>query len=218
MATETEIMKTRLGADPNGSAAAAVATEARIFTAPIGEVVMTMNAVHRAMFVVGKTKNQRFTAMQERFTQGQSRAATQQCKQHDQRGEDDRQYEPRMPPKREADPVTRGLRIRMSLGARTQQCQQNDARQQRVCDGMCATMHVTTRSDYMHCQSDHQQAGCADMRGLEVPVARPKTPAHRSVGRHGEEDQREQCQDPGIFVTGGGQLDMLNDPLIYGEQ
>jgi len=39
---------------------------------------------------------------------------------------------------------------------------------------MRATMDVTTRSQYVHRQSDHQQAGGADMRGLKVPVARPK--------------------------------------------
>ena len=54
MTTETEVMKARFGADLNGSAAAAMTTDARIFTAPIDVVVMTQNAVHRAVFVVRK--------------------------------------------------------------------------------------------------------------------------------------------------------------------
>ena len=56
MATETEVVKARFGADSNGSAAAAMTTDARIFTAPIDEVVMTRNAVHRAVFIVWKTQ------------------------------------------------------------------------------------------------------------------------------------------------------------------
>ena len=41
MTTETEIVKARLGADSNLSAAAAMTTDARIAAALIGEVVMT---------------------------------------------------------------------------------------------------------------------------------------------------------------------------------
>jgi hypothetical protein len=83
---------------------------------------------------------------------------------------------------------------------------------------MRATMDVTIRSQYVHRQSDHQQASRADVCGLKVPVARPKPPADCSAGRHGKKEQREQRQDPGVFVTGGGQLDMLNDPVIDAEQ
>jgi hypothetical protein len=83
---------------------------------------------------------------------------------------------------------------------------------------MRTTMDVTIRSQYVHRQSDHQQAGRADVRGLKVPVARPKPPADCSAGRHGKKEQREQRQDPGVFVTRGGQLDMLNDPVIDAEQ
>ena len=57
MTTETEVVKARFGADPNGSAAAAMTTDTRIFTAPIDEVVMTRNAVHRAVFLVRKTQD-----------------------------------------------------------------------------------------------------------------------------------------------------------------
>jgi len=81
MTTKTEVMKARFGAGPNGSAAAAMTTDARIFTAAIGEVVMTLNAIHRAMFVVRKAQGQRLTTAQDRFTQGQSRATAHQCKQ-----------------------------------------------------------------------------------------------------------------------------------------
>jgi hypothetical protein len=83
---------------------------------------------------------------------------------------------------------------------------------------MRVTTDITTRSQYVHRQSDHQQAGCADVRGLKVPVARPKPPAERSTGRHCKEEQSEQRQDPGVFVSGGGQLDMLNDTVIGAER
>lgn len=77
MTTETEVVKARLGADLNGRAAAAMTTDARIVAAAIVEVVMALNAVHRAMFVVREPKDQRFTTTQERFTQGQSCATAQ---------------------------------------------------------------------------------------------------------------------------------------------
>ena len=83
---------------------------------------------------------------------------------------------------------------------------------------MCATVHVTARSQYVHRQSDHQQASGADVRGLKAPVARPQPRADCSVGWHGKKEQREQRQDPGVFVTGGGQLDMFNDAMIDAKQ
>lgn len=75
MASETAVVKARFGADPNGSAMAAMTTDARILTSPIDEVVMTQDAVHRAMLVVREAQDQRFTTAQERFTQRQSRTA-----------------------------------------------------------------------------------------------------------------------------------------------
>ena len=83
MTAETEVMKACFGADFNGCAAATMTTDARILAAQIGEVVMALNAVHRAMFVVRKPEDQRLITLQERFTQGQSRATARQCKQRD---------------------------------------------------------------------------------------------------------------------------------------
>ena len=102
MTTETEVVKARFGADSNGSAAAAMTTDARIGTAPIGEVVMTLNTVHRAMFVVRKVEDQRLATAQERLTQGQNRATAHQCKQRDERAEHDCQHQPRMPSEHES--------------------------------------------------------------------------------------------------------------------
>jgi hypothetical protein len=65
-------VKTRFGAHPNVSAAAAVTADARIRAGLIGEVVVTVNAVHLAMFVVRKIQDQPITTGQERFTQGES--------------------------------------------------------------------------------------------------------------------------------------------------
>jgi hypothetical protein len=81
MTAETEVVKARFGAHLNGSATAAMTTDARVGTAAIGEVVMTFNAVHLAMFVVRKGQDQRLAAAQERLTQGESRAAAQQGEQ-----------------------------------------------------------------------------------------------------------------------------------------
>lgn len=72
---ETEVMKARFGADPNGGAAAAMTTDTRIATGPISEVVMTLNAVYRAMFVVRKAQDQRLATAHKRLAQRQSRAA-----------------------------------------------------------------------------------------------------------------------------------------------
>ena len=57
MTTETEVVEARFGADPNGSAGAAMTTDARILAGPIDEVMVTLNAVHRAMFVVRKAQD-----------------------------------------------------------------------------------------------------------------------------------------------------------------
>ncbi len=205
MTTETEVVKARFGTDPNVSAAAAMTTDARVFTAPIEEVVMTLNAVYRAMFVVRKAQGQRFTTAHERFTHGRSRGTARQCEQRDERAEYDCQHEPRVPSEHEsAEEERRRLLSRLSLGARTQQCEQRAARQRGVYDHMRATMDVTARSQYVHRQTDHQQAGRADVCGLKVSVARPKPPADPNAGWHGKEEQREQRQDPGVFVAGGG--------------
>ena len=69
MTPETEVVKARFGTDPNGSAAAAMATDTRVGAGPIGEVVMTQNTVHRAMFVVRKAQDQWLAAAHEGFTQ-----------------------------------------------------------------------------------------------------------------------------------------------------
>ena len=79
-------------------------------------------------------------------------------------------------------------------------------------------MDVTTRSHYVHRESDDQQAGRGDVRSLKVPVAWPKPPADTRAGWHGKEEHSEQCQDAGDFVTRGGQLEMLNDAVISAEQ
>ena len=83
---------------------------------------------------------------------------------------------------------------------------------------MRAAMDVTTRGQDVQRQSNHQQAGCGDVCGLKVPVVGPKPPADCRASRHGKKEQREQRQDPGEFVTGGGQLEMLNDLVIDAEQ
>lgn len=78
MTAETEVVKARFGADPNGSSAAAMTADARTFTAAVDEVVMALNAAHRPMFVVRKVQGQWLTAAQERLTQCQSRGTTHQ--------------------------------------------------------------------------------------------------------------------------------------------
>ena len=94
MTSETEVVKACFGADADVCTIAAMTTDTRVGTAPIDEIVMTSNAVHRAMFVVGKAEDQRLTTAQERFAQRQSRASAQQCKQRDQGACDNGQHEP----------------------------------------------------------------------------------------------------------------------------
>ena len=68
MTPETELVKARLGTHPNG-AAAAMTTDTRVGAGPIGEVVMTLNTVHRAMFVVREAQDQWLATAYEGFTQ-----------------------------------------------------------------------------------------------------------------------------------------------------
>jgi hypothetical protein len=78
-----------------------------------------------------------------------------------------------MPSEHESAEEARWLLSRLPPDTRTQQCEQHDARQQNVYDYMRATMDVTTRSQYVHRESDQQQAGRADVCGLKVPMAGP---------------------------------------------
>ncbi len=123
-----------------------------------------------------------------------------------------------MPTEYQSADEARRLLSGLPLGARTQQGEQSDARQQSVCDCMRTTVDVTTRSQDVHRESDHQQAGRADMCSLKVPVMRPKARPDCRPGRHGKKEQRQQRQDPGEFVPGGGRLDMLDDPVIDAER
>jgi hypothetical protein len=127
MTAETEIVKTRFGTDTNVSAAAAMTTDAGIRPASIGEVVMTLDAVHLAMIVVRKAQDQRLTTPHERFTEGESRATAHQGKQRNERAEHDSQHEPRMPPEHEPAGAEGRLLSRNSRGARPQQREQHDA-------------------------------------------------------------------------------------------
>src|ERR1700747_865703 len=111
------------------------------------------------MLVVRKPKDQWLTTANERFTQGESRASARQCQQGDQRAENDCEHEARMPSEYQSADEARGLVSRLMLGAPAQQREQHDAREQNVDDYMRTTMDVTTRSQYVHRQSDHQQAG-----------------------------------------------------------
>ena len=118
MTAETEVVKARFRADADRGAVAAMTTDARVGTAPIGKVVMTLNAVHLAMFVVGKAQHQWLTTAQERFTQRQGGAGTHQCHQRDERAQDDCQHQSRMSSEHESAEKERGLRSRLSLDAR----------------------------------------------------------------------------------------------------
>ena len=69
MTTEAEVMKARLGAHPNGSTAAAMTADTRVATGPVDEIVMTLNTVHRAMFVVREAQDQWLATAYEGFTQ-----------------------------------------------------------------------------------------------------------------------------------------------------
>lgn len=83
---------------------------------------------------------------------------------------------------------------------------------------MRTTVNETIRRQHVNGQSDHQQAGGPDVRGLKVPVPWPKPPAQCRTGRHGKKEQREERQDSGVFVTRRGQLDMLDHAMIGAEQ
>ena len=218
MTAETEVVKTRFGADPNVRSAAAMTTDARIGTGPIDEVVMTLNAVHLPMPVVGKAQHQWLTTPHERLAQRECRAATQQQKQRTGGAEDNCEHEPRMPSEDECAYEARGRLRHPSPDARTQQCEQHDAGQQNVCHNMRATCDVTTRGDDVERQCDHQQARRAHVRRLEGAVTRPKPRADPGAGRHGKEEEREERQHSRIFVAGRRQLYVLDNTVIDPER
>ncbi len=102
MTTAAELVKARLGANLNDSAAAAMATDAGISTGAIGKVVMTLNAVHRAVAVVWKAHEQGLTSVQHRFAQGARSTSRQQCQQRRERTQDYGKHEPGMTPEHQS--------------------------------------------------------------------------------------------------------------------
>jgi hypothetical protein len=94
MTTKAEVVKASFGAYLNVRAAAPMTTDAGALPAPIDVIVVTLNAVHRAMFVVGEVQNQPITARHERFPQSQGRASPHQGNQRDKRAEYDGQHKP----------------------------------------------------------------------------------------------------------------------------
>jgi hypothetical protein len=85
MATQAEIMKARFAPDLNPGRSAPMASDARPLPAPIHEVVMTLNAVHRTVFFVGKIQRQRYAARHQRLAQLQRRSGVHQREQYAQR-------------------------------------------------------------------------------------------------------------------------------------
>ena len=119
MTAETEVVKARFGADTKVSATTAMASDARGRPAPIGEVVMTLNAVHLTMLVVRKVEGQPLTTPQQRLAKRKSRASAQQCQQQHDAAENDCQHEPRMTSKDQPIGKRPRLPYRESPGART---------------------------------------------------------------------------------------------------
>lgn len=75
--------------------------DARLPAAPIDVVVMTVNAAHGAVSVVGKVHGQPLTAAQERLAHRERHAGRHKCRQGDERSEDDAEHESRVSCERE---------------------------------------------------------------------------------------------------------------------
>src|SRR5580704_7970425 len=71
MAPQAEVVKARLGSDQNRRSATAVTTDASIAASPIVEIVMALNTVDLAVFVVRKVDCQRRRAPEYRLAQRQ---------------------------------------------------------------------------------------------------------------------------------------------------
>ena len=127
MAPEAEVMEARLGPDHNSRTLTAMAADAGTFSASIGKVVVTHDAVHLAMLVVRKAQYQRFGSAHERLTQRQSRSIGQQQKQRHEGTENQHRDEPRMPSEYESTKEPACL-SRLALRSRTQQSEQHHGR------------------------------------------------------------------------------------------
>lgn len=123
-----------------------------------------------------------------------------------------------MPSENESAEKMRRRPHRLSMSTGTQQREQRNHRQQNVREPMRATTHVTARRQYVHRQSHHQQTGRNDMCGLKVPMAPPEPLPNGSRRRHCQKKQGKESQKSSVFVTRGGQLEMLNDTVIDCEQ
>ena len=71
MASQAEVVKARLGTDQDRRSAAAVTTDAGVAAGPIAEVMVTLDAIDLAVFVVRKVDCQRGRARGYRLAQCQ---------------------------------------------------------------------------------------------------------------------------------------------------
>jgi hypothetical protein len=83
MTAEAELVKACFDTDLEVSTCAAVTADAGTAPGGVGEVVMTLKAVDRPMFLVREVQEQSLVAAQERLAQCKSRAARQQRPQGD---------------------------------------------------------------------------------------------------------------------------------------
>lgn len=217
MTAQTEIVKSCFDSDQKVGTATAMTTDARSGTAPISKVVVTCNAIHRAMLVVWESQHQRIAAADKRLTHDQCRAVAHQCEQREERAENQRQDELRMPSEHQPAGESGWSLRRPSPIPRTQEREQHDARQKYVYDDALAAVNIATRCHHVNCESYHQQARRAHVHCLKVPMTSPKSRADDSHGRDRKKEQHQQRDDSGVFVPGRGRLQMFNDPVIGGE-
>ena len=71
MAPQAEVVKARFGTDLDRRSAAAVTTDAGIAASPIAEVVVALDAIDVAVFIMGKVDRKRCRAPNHRLAQCQ---------------------------------------------------------------------------------------------------------------------------------------------------
>lgn len=96
MAPQAEVVKARLGTDQDRRSAAAVTTDAGIAAGPIAEVMVALDAIDLAVFVVRKVDRQRGRTPDYRLTQCQRRMRDHQWKKGEHRQADAGNYHSRM--------------------------------------------------------------------------------------------------------------------------
>jgi len=172
MAPQAEVVKARLGTDQNRGSTAAVTADAGIAASPIGEVVMALDTVDFAVFVVRKVYRQPDRAPDYRLAQCQQRMPHRQWKKDEHRRADAANHHSRMAAECQRTDEARRSIFRFRAGSCAQQSAQGQDRHQYIGRSGYAAVEVSPRGENVDRKGRCQYACHADVHELKPAMLR----------------------------------------------